>query len=280
MPWQAMSMQVAPSFQATELHLLLPADSPLPTGDVHIIGENTQETTALETAEATSFDAFTRLILTFDEPRDITAIDIDDTPEAITLYAATLVDSRTGSYWQMPLDGWLRVLSSDIKIYERENPLGRAFIVGNAISVPDTWAGTEEALNHMREPDFDPAQTVILHRDGSLDAASTDGSTGGQAEITLYEDTRVEIEVTTEAGGYLVLNDAHYPGWQATIDGEATTLYRANAMFRAVDVPPGAHTVVFSFVPTLWYASMGIGLVAWALTLIAFIGLIWWRARA
>jgi uncharacterized membrane protein YfhO len=41
----------------------------------------------------------------------------------------------------------------------------------------------------------------------------------------------------------LVLNDALYPGWEATLDGVATPLLRANTAFRAVLVPAGEHVV-------------------------------------
>jgi len=46
-----------------------------------------------------------------------------------------------------------------------------------------------------------------------------------------------------------VLNDVWHPWWRATIDGNATEIFRANAIFRAVQVPPGKSTVRFTFAP-------------------------------
>jgi uncharacterized membrane protein YfhO len=37
--------------------------------------------------------------------------------------------------------------------------------------------------------------------------------------------------------------DQLLPGWTATLDGQPATMYRANAIGRAVQVPPGEHTI-------------------------------------
>ena len=47
----------------------------------------------------------------------------------------------------------------------------------------------------------------------------------------------------------LLLNDVWHPWWRASIDGNATEILRANAIFRAVQVPPGKSTVRFTFEP-------------------------------
>jgi uncharacterized membrane protein YfhO len=88
----------------------------------------------------------------------------------------------------------------------------------------------------------------------------------------------VTIAVETDQPGYLVLPDAYYPGWQATVDGQPQPIWRANYAFRAVYVPAGQHTVQFVFDPLIWK----VGLVVSGMTLLVLLG--WagltWRKRA
>lgn len=72
---------------------------------------------------------------------------------------------------------------------------------------------------------------------------------GGTAQMTLYENTRVEIEVSTVRGGVLLLNDIWHPWWFAEIDGMPAKILRANGVFRAIVLPDGAKKVVFTFEP-------------------------------
>ena len=57
------------------------------------------------------------------------------------------------------------------------------------------------------------------------------------------------LEAGSPQGGYVILNDAWHPWWFATLDGKDIPVLRANGIFRAVDVPPGMHTIVFEFRP-------------------------------
>ena len=59
----------------------------------------------------------------------------------------------------------------------------------------------------------------------------------------------VVIEVDTPQSAVLVLNDMWHPWWSATLDGQPVEILRANVLFRAVAVPPGKHTVRFTFNP-------------------------------
>ena len=82
-----------------------------------------------------------------------------------------------------------------------------------------------------------------------------------RAAITHYDDTRVEIAVESTAAGWLVLSDAYYEGWQATVNGEATPILRADVMFRALPIPAGESVVVMEYRPAwlTWLPAMVLG---------------------
>jgi hypothetical protein len=170
---------------------------------------------------------------------------------SMTVRAVTLVDSRTTDdprgidFQQLAPQPFTRVLSSDIKIYENSATLPRAFIVYAARVFPDTDLGTEMALDAMRDPAFDPLQTVILNHDNPAWANYAESRGAGRAEIVRYDDTAIRIRVESDRAGWLVLMDSYYPGWIGDFYGQPSgySVLRANAMFRAIPISAGTYEV-------------------------------------
>lgn len=90
----------------------------------------------------------------------------------------------------------------------------------------------------------------------------------GRAAVVGDRDEEVTVRANARAPGYLVLDDSFYPGWQAEVDGREKPILPANENFRAVALPPGAHTVRFRYRPASigWSAALS-GFVALALLL-------------
>ena len=74
--------------------------------------------------------------------------------------------------------------------------------------------------------------------------------------IVSDRNTAVILHARTAAAAFLVLSDTYYPGWRVTVDGRPAQLYRTNYLLRGVVVPPGEHTVRFSFLPISFYAGV------------------------
>ena len=74
---------------------------------------------------------------------------------------------------------------------------------------------------------------------------------GGQitevAHVTDYETTRIELDVTSDGRGLLVLSETYADGWEATVDGEPVDVMPVNGVLRGVPVPGGDHTVTLTF---------------------------------
>ncbi|WP_054143726.1 hypothetical protein [Bosea sp. AAP35] len=143
-------------------------------------------------------------------------------------------------------DGDLRLIARTKQGYVYENPraLPRVQFVGGW-----AFADFDGMKQSGRWPEVDPQQAVLLEVDPPL--AMPEGPSPTRADIRLsrYENTEIEIEVTTATAGFVVLNDIWHPWWRATVDGVETEILKANVLFRAVQVPAGTHKVRFSFNP-------------------------------
>jgi hypothetical protein len=107
-----------------------------------------------------------------------------------------------------------------------------------------------------------------------LEAAAPDARVG---TLVSYEPDEIVVTVDAPRGGLVVLNEIMFPGWTVTVDGREATALRANYLLRAVEVGPGAHTIVWTFSPRLWRVLVGGYLLA--LVLIAGAAAVAWRRR-
>ncbi len=184
---------------------------------------------------------------------------------SVTIQAVTLIDDRTGTFLPLlPSDkGHFRLVhSGDVKIYEALDVRPRAYMADRV----DVVSSTEDAITRLQTN----RQLGIAVVEAPTDLALQAG--GGDAEIVAYAPERIVIRTRTEDHSFLVLSDAYYPGWQATIDGAPTPIYPTNVLFRGVAVPAGEHEIVFSYEPQSWRNGVlisGIGLVLWIGLLVA-----------
>jgi uncharacterized membrane protein YfhO len=94
----------------------------------------------------------------------------------------------------------------------------------------------------------DSFHTRALAESGSAPAiAPVSGDPAGEAVITAFTPERVTVRVAAAAKGVLVLAEAWYPGWRATVDGVPAVVFPVNGWMRGVVVPAGRSDVEFTF---------------------------------
>ena len=159
-----------------------------------------------------------------------------------------------------------QVYSGDVKIYENQAVLPRAFIVHQAELVKND----DQAIALLRDPGFDPRQKsvrVIGPGESAGLVAAGQPSPEDAASIVSYQPERVEIKTSLVSPGWLVLTDTNYPGWQVRVDGQPTQILPVNIMFRAVALPTGEHTIVFEFQPR----SVQLGMIISAIAVVVLV---------
>jgi hypothetical protein len=133
--------------------------------------------------------------------------------------------------------------TKDAYVYENPRALPRVMMLGD-------WklADFDKLVRDGWPAEVDPAKTALLEQTPPAPPLSS-FEAAGRATLARYGNTEVIIEADSPSGGIVVLTDAWQPWWVATIDGNATEIFRADAIFRAVQLPPGRHTVRFVFAP-------------------------------
>jgi hypothetical protein len=152
-------------------------------------------------------------------------------------------------------------------LYRNNRVFPRAFLVDSYVILDGN-----PARRALRDGRVDFHRVGLLEQDppaAERPVAASSADTVGIATVTSYTDHRVEIQTDAPDRRLLVLTDVHYPGWTATIDGQAATIHRTNFAFRSVSVPGGRHTVAFEYRP----ASFRYGLIISTIALLAVIGL-------
>jgi len=104
----------------------------------------------------------------------------------------------------------------------------------------------ESVLVKMSRQEFQPDKKVYI---GGPRPPAEDELHGGAgvAELVEYENELVVVNVQSDEGGWLVVNDSTTPNWQAFVDGVRTPHYVADTVFKTARVPAGSHTVEFKY---------------------------------
>ncbi|WNG50488.1 YfhO family protein [Archangium minus] len=131
-----------------------------------------------------------------------------------------------------------------------------AVLLGNPRALPRAYLATPicvkdeaSALALIHSRSFQPGRQVALECAPDTPRVEAPPGAGepGQVRFVHYAPESVELDVEARHPTVLVLNDAWYTGWSATLDGQPTPILPANVAVRGVLVPAGTHRVSFTY---------------------------------
>jgi hypothetical protein len=140
-------------------------------------------------------------------------------------------------------DGGLADVARVQVIDNPERVVPRAFLAGSAEGVADA----AEASNKI----FDGAKPRDVQQHSFVEGLPAPAVYEAQGEVAVTgSGDRLEFDVSGSSGHrLLVVNELYFSGWRAFVDGSETPLLAANAVMRAVVLPPSARSVVMTYEP-------------------------------
>lgn len=245
---QSLSVPYLPPFPATGLLL----HSVGPAGTIRLNGQ-----AALPQPLADDLS-----LADWGQPVQPTSLELTAGDQAWQLLGLTLLNDQSKTFSPLVAGQYRLIYSGDVKIYENLDVLPPAFVVFNWQWQPDVAA----SVAAMAPAGFDPHTQAIVVGQGS----DQTGQRPAASRISLahYAPEQVILHTTSDRDGLLVLNDAFYPGWQATVDARPVPIYQVDGLFRGVMLPAGMHTVHFTFEPQSYVTGRVVSLIACGLWLV------------
>jgi len=119
------------------------------------------------------------------------------------------------------------------------------------------WYGRAEVVDaetiltrlSMTKPSERRAALVELEDVRGVAFPSGDEQEPVAASVVQFGRNELALELDAPAAGVLVIAEAYAPGWEATVNGAAARVFRADFHQRAVIVPAGRSRVVLRFAP-------------------------------
>jgi hypothetical protein len=211
---------------------------------------------------------------------------LQDNPMFDTLGIRAILSSR-----DMGTVRGLRMLGRDrdTRVYENTNAYPRAWVVHmvHVVAGEDEAFALLKARSHGRDgafivDSFDPRREAVIEHSGKTVDETLRGLQGtrnvctsgdsDRAIIQRYSGNSVSLRVNAACPGLLVLPDTYFPGWTATVNGRAQTIYPTDGAFRGVTVPGGISNVEFRYEPRTFSVGVVValaGMTAFVLILLA-----------
>jgi hypothetical protein len=157
-----------------------------------------------------------------------------------------------------------------IQVYENPNCLPRAWLVREvALQPPDS-----ELMAQIQTGSFGPLQRAVI--EGQIQAGqktavrpgiSGTEPSGETVQYRRLSPNRFVVEVQTPSPAYLIVSEMWFPGWLATVQGQARKVYRTDGTLMGLWVEAGHSRVEFCYRPT----QLTLGLVLTSLGLVCLL---------
>lgn len=169
-------------------------------------------------------------------------------------------------------EGWEVLQRSPVAVLSRDPKSLPRFFATTHIQTVDS---DEEEMALIASDYFDPQKTTLVHAaEGEINLSGE--PLQSSIDVLEYSANTIRLRVNTDQPAMLVLIEAYYPGWVATVNGQSARIWRVDHASRGVLIPAGDGIVTMTFVPASFYTGMKITLATLVLLILVPV-MVWVR---
>ena len=162
-----------------------------------------------------------------------------------------------------------------VYIYENKDAYPRAYMVFDFKVISESEE--ESAMKNLQ--DFTPDFKSLVYLTERPDLAASGELVSGSVQLLKQSSGFYKWQVSTPKPGILFISESFNSGWQASVDGIPSKVYKANFAFQGIAVPGGNHVVKLSYNPESFRFGKILSLGSLGGILFALIVWICWLAK-
>ncbi len=134
-----------------------------------------------------------------------------------------------------------------------------------------------QAKQELVEGVINPLDTLVFIKGDAPPLLPTSPASAPAPEVKVLSKsaTHASLSVSNPQPGYLYIDQTYFPGWQARVNGQSVSLYRANYAFTALPIGAGDLKIELEYDPL----SFKLGAIISLLAALVMIGLAVWAWR-
>ncbi len=140
---------------------------------------------------------------------------------------------------------------SGVKVYRNDAAMERAWVVHRVEARPD-----EKTISDALADGSKMRSTAFVT--GDAPPLETCDSADESARLEYAAPNAMRMVALANCRGMVMLSDAWFPGWTATVDGAAAKIENVDGGFRGVVVGAGRHVVEMKYRPASIFWGMGL----------------------
>lgn len=156
--------------------------------------------------------------------------------------------------------------------------------IHNPYAMGNVWFVDDLRFAENADEEIEALRTIDLHHEAVADKKfeavlsgfqPTPADSASTIYLTDYDSDFVKYAIDAKKEELAVFSEVYYPkGWQISIDGQPTEMFRANYTLRGLVVPAGKHTIEFRFEPQSIRVTDTIAYIALFIMLLTAVSLI------